>query len=176
MEEIIKINIGSNDFHHEGFLNVDIRDVPGVDIVDDVGNLKKIEDNSVSHIIAEAILEHFSYDKTLDVLKCWYSKLKKGGVIEIMVPDGELIFDRYLNGDKQGKESPYYHNWGQLIHSMFGSMEYLRKWHGDDAERYGHHTLYSIDYLRKEMEEAGFINIKEKRSRHVDCFCLTGEK
>lgn len=171
-----KLNLGSNDYRYPGFLNVDIRDVPGVDIVDDVTKLEKIEDNSVDHIIAEAILEHISPDRTVETLKLWTRKLKSGGVIEVMVPDGELIFDRYVNGDVQGKESPYYGNWEHLIHSMFGNIGLLREWHGEMAEFYGHHTLYCKSYLEKEMKEAGLVEIVEQRSRHVDCFHLAGKK
>lgn len=169
MEEI-KLNIGSNTVRFEGFKNVDIRDIPEVDIVDEVSELKKIKDNSVSYIKAHAILEHFAPDMTSKILKNWVSKLKSGGEIEISVPDGELIFDRYLNIE------PYKGNWGHLVHSIFGSMEHLREWHGKDAELYMHHTLFSQDYLRQYMEKAGLTEIIEVPSPHQDCVNLKGTK
>lgn len=164
--ETIKLNIGSNTVGFAGFKNVDIRDIPAVDIVDDVSKLTKIEDNSVDYIKAHAILEHFNPDKTLEVLKVWASKLKSGGEIEISVPDGELIFDRYLKGG----------SWDKLVHSLFGNISLLREWHGEDAEKYGHHTLFSHAYLARFMTEAGLSEITEITAHHPDCLCLTGVK
>jgi predicted SAM-dependent methyltransferase len=163
----MKLNLGSNTIRYNGFLNVDIRDVPySVDIVDDVSVLNGIPDGSVDEIKSEAILEHFAPDRTLDVIKVWVRKLEKGGKILIMVPDGELIFNRYLQDGK----------WDKLVHSMFGNMELMREWHGKEAELYMHHTLFSKQSLWKQMEQAGLKDIKEAPARHGDCFALEGIK
>lgn len=164
--ETIKLNIGSNTVGFPGFKNVDIRDIPAVDIVDDVSKMEKILDNSVEYIKAHAILEHFNPDRTSDIVNTWVTKLKKGGILEISVPDGELIFDRYLKGG----------TWDKLVHSLFGNIAFLREWHGDDAEKYGHHTLFSKAYLTRFMSDAGLAGIKEVESPHPDCFCLVGTK
>jgi predicted SAM-dependent methyltransferase len=168
MEETkeLKLNLGSNDLRYPDFLNVDIRDVPGVDIVDDVRVLSKIKDESVDKIYAEAILEHFAPDKTLDVLRVWVRKLKQGGSILIMVPDGELIINRWKDGG----------TWADMLHPLFGNIALMREWHGDDMELYMHHTLYCEDMLRKEMEAAGIENIQRKQARHGDCLTLVGTK
>ena len=76
----MKLNLGSNDVRYEGFLNVDIRNIEAVDIVDDVYLLSSIEDESVEHIIAHNILEHFAQDRVQDVIKVWVQKLKKDGL------------------------------------------------------------------------------------------------
>ena len=165
MGEITKLNLGSNDLTYPGFTNVDIRYIPGA-LIDDVSKLNSIASNSIEEIKAEAILEHFAPDKTAEIVKLWVSKLKDGGKIMIMVPDGELIFDRYLH-DK---------NWDRLVHSMFGNMELMRQWHGDNAERYMHHTLFSKALLERQMQEAGLKDIKETSARHGDCFSLEGIK
>ena len=171
----MKINLGSNDVKYDGFLNVDIREIEGVDIVDDVSKLTKIEKNSVEHMIAHNILEHMAPDRVVACLKIWVSKLKVNGVIEIGVPDGELIFDRYKKGKvvrKQYKDSP----WEDVIHSIFGNMKLLRKWHGDDAEKYMHHVLFNKQYLEKIMKEAGLKNIKKIKSNQKDNITLKGIK
>lgn len=170
MEETLKLNLGSNTVRMEGFKNVDIRDIPEVDIVDDVSTLEKIEDNSCDFIVANAILEHFSPDRIDDILKVWYRKLQDGGTLEIGVPDGELIFDRYLN------QAGYKGDWAKLVHSLFGNIQILRGWHGKDAELYGHHMLFCKSYLRSKMEDLGLKDIKDIPPDHPDCFSLSGIK
>jgi predicted SAM-dependent methyltransferase len=168
----MRLNLGSNTVCMQGFENVDIRPTTGVTIVDDVATLEKIEDGSVEFIVANAILEHFSPDRIDDILKVWYRKLQDGGTLEIGVPDGELIYDRYLNSE----DPKYKGNWAQLVHSLFGNIEILRSWHGKDAELYGHHMLFSKDYLRAKMEALGLKDIKDIPPDHPDCFSLSGIK
>lgn len=168
----VKLNIGSNDFRYPEFLNVDIRDIEGVDIVDDVRTLNKIKDGSVDHIIAEAILEHFSPDRTQKILDVWVRKLKPGGRIEVMVPDGELIFDRYM-GKKSGDQLKA---WKEMLHPFFGNIELMREWHGEDMELYMHHTLFCKSMLEEHMRNCGLVEIQEKKARHPDCLTLTGKK
>lgn len=171
----MKLNLGSNDVRHEGYLNVDIRKARGVDIVDDVTKLDNIKDGSVESIIAHNILEHIAPDRTMEVLSLWFEKIKKGGDIEIGVPDGELIFERHRSGiitREEYKNSP----WKNVIHSIFGNMNFLREWHGEEAEKYMHHTLFCESYLKECMENTGFVNIKKVASNHKDNVTLRGEK
>ena len=172
--EGMRLNLGSNDVRLEGFLNVDIRMISGcVDIVDDVLTLGTIKDDSVEAIIAHNILEHVAYDKTEECLNIWVKKLKKGGSIEIGVPDGELIFKRYQKRQvtrEQYRDYP----WKDVIHSIFGNMEILRQWHGEDAEKYMHHTLFCESFLRKCMEDAGIKSIVRVTSNHPDNVTLRG--
>ena len=171
----MKLNLGSNNKKYDGFLNVDIRKIDGVDIVDDVCKLKKIKNDSVEHIIAHNILEHVAPDKVVNCLKLWVSKLKPNGIIEIGVPDGELIFNRYNKGiivRREYADSP----WEDVIHSIFGNIKLLRKWHGDDAEKYMHHILFNREYLEKIMKVAGLKNIKKIKSNQKDNITLKGQK
>ena len=171
----MKLNLGSNTVKYKGFLNVDIRKINGVDIVDDVFKLSTIKDSSVEYIIAHNILEHIAPDKTLDCVKLWVDKLKDAGKIEIGVPDGELIFNNYykrINIRKEYKEIP----WKNVIHAIFGNMQLLRQWHGDDAEKYMHHTLFNKEYLEHIMKESGLNKIKSIKPNHPDGMTLIGEK
>jgi predicted SAM-dependent methyltransferase len=169
----VKLNIGSNDFRYPGFLNLDIRDVPGVDIVDDVRTLSTVTDNSVDHMIAEAVLEHFNPDRTQDMLKLWVSKLKSGGKLEVMVPDGEMLMRRFFADCEKWSKLEAWEHW---LHDLFGNIAYLRKWHGEDAERFGHHTLFCHEMLDEQMKNAGLVDITWKDARHGACMTSIGVK
>ena len=171
----MKLNLGSNTVRCDGFINVDIRSIQGVDIVDDVTKLSTIEDNTVEAIIAHNILEHIASDKTMDTLMLWFKKLKVGGWIQIGVPDGELIFNRHLKGQitrRAYKSSP----WKNVIHSIFGNISILRSMHGEDAEKYMHHTLFCESFLKECMQLAGFKDVVKVRANHPDNITLKGTK
>jgi len=171
----MKLNLGSNTVRYKDFLNVDIRNISTVDIVDDVTKLSSVKDDSVEAIIAHNILEHIAPDKTMDALTLWFKKLKIGGWIQVGVPDGELIFNRHIAGKitrRYYKSSP----WKNVIHSIFGNMSILRKMHGEDAEKYMHHTLFCKSFLKECMEGVGLKNIISVRPNHRDNVTLRGIK
>lgn len=171
----MKLNLGSSVVRVKDFMNVDIRKIEGVDIVDDVTMLSTIQDDTVEAIIAHNILEHIASDKTMATLALWFKKLKNGGWIQIGVPDGELIFNRHLKGivtRRAYRSSP----WKNVIHSIFGNINVLRAWHGEDAEKYMHHTLFCKSFLKECMELVGFKNIIQVRANHPDNITLRGTK
>lgn len=174
----MKYNLGSNDVRHKGFVNVDIRQAEGVDMVDDVTKLESIPDNSAEEIYAHNVLEHIFPDKMDKTLALWVRKLKEGASITIGVPDIEFVYERYMIEKKAGEKHPELVQpiWERLVHGVFGNFGLLREWHGEDAERYGHHMIFSKDYLKSKMEEAGLHDIEEAEQTHPECFSLKGTK
>ena len=79
-----KLNIGCGNDIKEGYINLDISKLPGVDVVCDIENsFLPFENNIFEHIICYDILEHVDYPK---VLKEIYRVLKVDGIVEIRVP------------------------------------------------------------------------------------------
>ncbi len=163
----MKLNLGSNTERHDGFTNVDIRQTDGVDIVDNVMTLNTIESESCEEIIAHNILEHVSPDRVQQTVDLWASKLVKGGGISIGVPDGEFIMKRYIDGLMP---------WKDVVHDIFGNVGLLREWHGEDAEKYGHHILFSKDYLKEFLVKAGLGNFQDEKPNHGAGFTLHATK
>ncbi len=159
MVKNVGLNLGCGDKSYNGFLNVDIREMPHVDIVSDVGALYKFEDNSVKGIIAEHILEHFSQDMVAGVAEEWFRVMEPGSELVVEVPDGDKLIQNYL----AGHYSAHRLSWG-----IFGNIDLLRAWHGSDAEKYMHHTLFTESYLSEILIEAGFVDIQREVSGHGD--------
>ena len=80
----VKINLGSSDRTKEGFLNLDILPVKGVDIVCDLNKSIPLKDNSVTEVYAGHILEHL--DDTIKIMEEIYRVCKNGAVVKIKVP------------------------------------------------------------------------------------------
>ena len=53
----------------------------------DASHLTEVDDGSVSHIYSSHTLEHLSHRQVPIILKHWWNKLKKGGIITLNVPD-----------------------------------------------------------------------------------------
>ena len=102
----VKLNLGGAEKREgggaspllEGFTNVDIRDLPGVDIVHDITNLPMFEDASVDEIRVSHAIEHLSPDKIMNALQEWYRILKPGGLLRIYCPDAHKLTQDYVSG------------------------------------------------------------------------------
>lgn len=81
----VSIDIGCGPGKVNGFIGVDIRDLPGVDIVHDL-NLTPwpIEDESVSLIVASHVIEHMNC--VISFMSEIYRILKRDGIIIIRYP------------------------------------------------------------------------------------------
>ena len=86
----MKLNLGCGTDHKEGYLNVDFRKLPGVDIVADLSSIPWAWMNGqVDEIMMLDFLEHFPYARTEAILQeCWRI-LKPGGKLIVQVPDLE---------------------------------------------------------------------------------------
>lgn len=79
-----KLNLGCGTDIKEGWVNLDIADLPGVDVIHDVNELPlPFTDEEFDHILAQDILEHLEY---IPLLKDLHRILKPGGSLEIRVP------------------------------------------------------------------------------------------
>lgn len=81
-----KLNLGCGNNTHEGYINLDFLEGPGVDRVHDLNTFPyPFEDNSFDEIRASHVLEHLTADWYL-IMNELYRILKPTGHIKIMVP------------------------------------------------------------------------------------------
>lgn len=118
---IAGLNLGSRNRSIPDFLNMDIDQHDGVDIVGDISDLSRFEDNSIPVIYASHVLEHVGFHKTIPTLREWYRVLRPGGILYLAVPDFARCVElyqtfglsdwhvRYLMGDQLYKTA-YHHD------------------------------------------------------------------
>ena len=134
----------------EHFINLDYEWRPGVDVCWDI--VKKeypFPDNSFKGIYTEHCLEHIGLENLKSNLKEFYRILKPGGIVRIIVPDGELYCRLYVD-QLNGLETklPYQE---QYISSMARINGLFRN--------HGHLFIHDFQTFKILMKEIGFKKI-----------------
>lgn len=91
-DDWVKINLGCNKNALRGWINVDIHEFSGVDIVSNLEEPWPWDDSSVDYIRAYDILEHL-HNPVHSMNEAW-RVLSHGGILEVLVPstDGRGAF------------------------------------------------------------------------------------
>jgi ubiquinone/menaquinone biosynthesis C-methylase UbiE len=138
----MKLHLGCGKKRIEGFINVDIIEQDGVDVVDDVSKLLNFKNESADLIYACHVLEHFKRKEYFDVLKRWTEVLKTGGILRLSVPDFEKVAKVYYE-EKHG------------LDELMGFLQ------GGQTFGYNFHFM-NFDYktLQKDLKELNYKGIK----------------
>jgi predicted SAM-dependent methyltransferase len=138
----MKLHLGCATKALTGFINVDIRDMPGVDMIDDISRLKKFLDESADLIYVSHVLEHFGRREYKEVIKRWHAVLKDGGVLRIAVPDFEKIVEHYNEN----------HDLELLRGFLYGGQNYAQNYH---------YCTWDFETLSKDLISVGFKEVRK---------------
>jgi predicted SAM-dependent methyltransferase len=147
----VKLHLGCGNKEIEGYINVDCRFLPSVDVVDNVRFLRSFKKNSVDVIYACHVLEHFSRWDYRQVLQRWHEILKPGGILRIAVPDFEKLVQHYLKTK----------NLRDISGLLYGGQDYPEN---------NHFWCWDYSEMQKDLEETGFKNIRPYDWRKTDHF------
>jgi len=81
-----RVNLGCGTKPMVGWMNIDWRPNPGVDIVHDLRQGIPMDDDSIDEIYADNFLEHLLSDDAINLLNEIGRVLKVGGIATIIVP------------------------------------------------------------------------------------------
>jgi len=163
----MKLNLGAGgDIRPkgDGWVNIDIRPLSGIDLV---LNLEKeklpYDDNSVDYVMAKDIIEHFGWRETNRILKELHRVLKSGCQIYVQCPNIDAIIDMYAKRAKNFMDyMPELLPSQKFSYWMFGGQEYTEN---------VHKAGFNIPDLRKLLEGAGFevLNIQGDGGTNIIC-------
>lgn len=91
-----KLNL-SFDFIVDDYTNVNVRALPGVDVVSPFHDLRVFKDESMEEVYSNYVIERLPLTLHAQALKEWWRILKPGGKLFIFCPDGNLITKNYVN-------------------------------------------------------------------------------
>lgn len=131
-------------------IHIDIDQNAGIDILADVFNVSlPFKNNSINRIRSSHCLEHVSYKNTVNILKEWKRVLKPGSRIDIYQSNFNFKAVTWVIRSILKKEAEP----GFIMGSHIGYDE--------------HKTFFTPTLLRKNLEDAGFKNIKVTRGRNI---------
>jgi predicted SAM-dependent methyltransferase len=130
----IKLNIGAGEKLLDGYINCDIRQLPGIDRVCDIRNLP-FPPNYAIEIYAKDVLEHLPRADVKIALSEIHRVLKPGGKLFIQVPDLLLITQRFKD------------NFFEMEKRIFGEQNYPEN---------THKTAFTKLFLCEMLDKMGF--------------------
>ena len=134
----VRLNIGCGTKPLPDYLNVDERELDGVELIADVRGLP-FKPGTLSEIYAAHVVEHFTEaDLKSTVLPAWHSLLKPGAILCVVVPDAEGMIQAFSRGD---------YPFASLREVTYGGQDYPGNFH---------YTMFSRESLRTILREAGF--------------------
>lgn len=152
-----KLNLGCGHIAKEDFINVDMRELPGIDVIADVTSLP-FEPESIDTIYAAHLMEHFPEKVLCDVvLPHWFQLLKQGGDLIVIVPDAQAMIDEYVKNK---------FSFDELREVIFGGQEY----EGDF-----HFTMFTPETMVGLLKESGFLKVDVITSGRKNGVCLEVE-
>jgi len=154
MGDRVRVNLGAGHIARPEYLNVDSRELDGIDVVADVGDLP-FEDGSLFEIYSAHVLEHFPMEELRKVLlPYWVSLLAPGGIFVAVVPDMETMIAECAAGRMPFED---------FREVAYGAQEY----EGDF-----HFNGFSPESLTRLLVEAGLssVNVREAGRRNGLCY------
>lgn len=153
----LRVNLGAGHIALPGFINVDLRELPGIDVVAPVDSLP-FEPDTLDEIFSAHTLEHFPEEELRrKLLPYWHSLLRPGGTIRAVVPDLEAMTKAYTKGKV---------TFDVLRNVTYGGQEY----EGDF-----HFTGFSPTSLSALFSACGFVEPEVIASGRPNGDCLECE-
>lgn len=160
--EVKKVEIGCGYNPQPGYIHIDVRKLPGVDIVCDFEKERlPFKDGEVDEIINNHVIEHISWRKLPFILGEWHRVLRSGGRVFLRTPDLEFICRTYL----AGKTTPEWPGDEDFIKQNL-SAEVTPAWWaniklyaGQDYDANFHKHCFDFDMLKALFERFGFTDV-----------------
>ena len=148
---MIKLNLGCGGMILPDYTNCDKYD-ERADLKCDVVDLP-FDDNSVDHIYASHIIEHFDFYQAFDVLKEWRRVLKEGGSLAVETPDLLGTCKAFIKGEESRRVELYGHF-------------FATPWIDGQVHKF----LYTETQIKWTLEKTGFKDIKKVPAlRYIGC-------
>jgi predicted SAM-dependent methyltransferase len=150
----VRLNLGCGHIAKQGYINVDMRELPGVDVVTSADKLP-FALGTVREISSAHLVEHFPQEALRrKLLPYWLSLLQPGGTLRAITPDASAMMGAYAKGDYPFED---------FREVLFGAQDY----DGDF-----HYNLLTADSMRDLLTEAGFTSIEVPAAgrRNGKCF------
>jgi predicted SAM-dependent methyltransferase len=144
-----RLNWGCGSHVAGGWVNSDVKDEAGVDLVADIRKGLPLAGESFDYAVSIHALPEFAYPELQPVLEELRRVLKPGGVLRLALPDLDRGIDAYLRGD-----DAHFHVDPHEVESRGGRFIVHMLWYGYSR------TLFTVDFATELLARAGFTDIR----------------
>lgn len=147
-DRVRRLNWGCGSHVGEGWINSDIKEAPGIDLVADIKEGLPLDTDSVDYAVSVHALPELPYGELLPALEEIRRTLKEGGVLRLVLPDLRRAIDAYLAEDEQ-----YFHLVAKDSTTPGGRLITQMLWYGYSR------SLFTADFSAELLQKAGFVDV-----------------
>lgn len=137
----MRLHVGAGDKRLEGWVNIDLKRLPGVDVVADV--TRGLEFSGVEAVFAEHFLEHLAMDAALAFLLEVHRVMAPGGWLRLSTPNLDWVWLTHYHLDADAADKPLM------------AIKLNRAFHG-----WGHRFVWNRELLAEALAACGFDEIR----------------
>jgi predicted SAM-dependent methyltransferase len=165
-EQVIRLHWGCGEQPVPGWINADIRPLPGVDLCGDIREGLALGNDSVDYAVAIHALQDLPWLDIPRALAELRRVLKPRGVLRLALPDMDRAIAAYQRGD-----GSYFHVPDEHAKSVGAKFVAQLIWYGSTR------TPFNFDYAREVLLGAGFRDVercafRKTASVHADIVSL----
>jgi predicted SAM-dependent methyltransferase len=148
----LKLNLGCGEVSFPGWVNVDLEDRRKANLVWNLTDRFPVFDECCSLIYSEHVMEHFSVQDGLTILRECRRLLVPGGMLRVAMPNLENCVESYVKDSWR----PDFQRWEELreVKTRCEALNVSMRW-------WGHLWLYDREELRRRLREVGFNQIRD---------------
>jgi len=145
-----RLNWGCGAHVAPGWINSDVKEDTGVDLVADIREGLPLASGSIDYAVSIHALPEFAYPELVPVLEELRRVLAPGGTLRLALPDLRRGIDAYLAGD-----GGYFKVGPEEVSSLGGRLAVQMTWYGYSR------SLFTADFAIELLEKAGFVEARE---------------
>jgi len=143
-----RLNWGCGSHVAHGWINSDVKDGPGIDLVADIREGLPLAEGSMDYVVSVHALPEFAYHELGGVLAELRRVLVVGGTLRLVLPDLLKGIEAYQRGDTE-----YFLVDPAEVSSPGGRFVVHMLWYGYSR------TLFTVDFVEELLAKAGFVDI-----------------
>lgn len=151
-----RLNWGCGDHVAPGWINSDIKEEEGVDLVADIEGGLPLASDGLDYAVSVHALPELPYPELVPALRELHRVLKPGGVLRLVLPDLDRAIDAYRRG-----ENGYFKVDPHEVHSLGGRFIVQMLWYGYSR------SLFTEDFAEELLKKGGFEQVRHCRYRQT---------